>query len=58
MLLEVRERWKDSHKKYLEGLLYQSKLSKSSSAPALTVDQYMSYRRRTIGVVLAIRLVE
>ncbi|PNP58994.1 hypothetical protein THARTR1_01242 [Trichoderma harzianum] len=55
---EVRERWKDSHKKYLEGLLYQSKLSKSSSAPALTVDQYMSYRRRTIGVVLAIRLVE
>ncbi|KAJ4857156.1 terpene synthase family, metal binding domain-containing protein [Trichoderma breve] len=55
---EVRERWKDSHKKYLEGLLYQSKLSKSSSAPVLTVDQYMSYRRRTIGVVLAIRLVE
>ncbi|KAL7961271.1 isoprenoid synthase domain-containing protein [Trichoderma compactum] len=43
---------------YLEGLLYQSKLSKSSSVPALTVDQYMSYRRRTIGVVLAIRLVE
>ncbi|PTB52278.1 hypothetical protein M431DRAFT_497584 [Trichoderma harzianum CBS 226.95] len=58
LLLEVRERWKDSHKKYLEGLLYQSKLSKSSSSPALTVDQYMSYRRRTIGVVLAIRLVE
>ncbi|QYT04654.1 hypothetical protein H0G86_011558 [Trichoderma simmonsii] len=55
---EVRERWKDSHKIYLEGLLYQSKLSKSSAAPALTVDQYMSYRRRTIGVVLAIRLVE
>ncbi|KAL6796711.1 isoprenoid synthase domain-containing protein [Trichoderma sp. SZMC 28012] len=55
---EVQERWKDSHKKYIEGLLYQSKLSKSSSAPALPVDQYMSYRRRTIGVVLAIRLVE
>ncbi|KAL7934326.1 terpenoid synthase [Trichoderma chlorosporum] len=55
---EVQERWRESHKNYLEGLIYQSKLTKSSPAPTLTVDEYMAYRRRTIGVELAIRLVE
>ncbi|PTB64806.1 terpenoid synthase [Trichoderma citrinoviride] len=55
---EVRERWKDAHKKYVEGLIYQSKRTKLGFAAASTVDEYMSYRRETIGVVLAIRLVE
>ncbi|EHK20868.1 uncharacterized protein TRIVIDRAFT_59217 [Trichoderma virens Gv29-8] len=47
-----------SHLKYLESLIYQSKLSKGSPVPALTVDEYMNNRRRTSRVVLAIRLVE
>ncbi|KAL6883036.1 isoprenoid synthase domain-containing protein [Trichoderma longibrachiatum] len=55
---EVRERWKDAHKKYVEGLIYQSQRTKLGFAATSTVDEYMSYRRETIGVVLAIRLVE
>ncbi|KAL7818357.1 terpenoid synthase [Trichoderma gracile] len=58
MSVEVRERWKDAHKKYVEGLIYQSQQTKLGSAAAATVDEYMSYRRETIGVILAIRLVE
>ncbi|OTA07723.1 hypothetical protein A9Z42_0086270 [Trichoderma parareesei] len=54
----LRERWKDAHKKYVEGLIYQSQRTKLGSAAAATVDEYMSYRRETIGVILAIRLVE
>ncbi|KAL6852143.1 terpenoid synthase [Trichoderma novae-zelandiae] len=55
---DLRERWKEAHRKYVEGLIYQSRRTKLGFAAAPTVDEYMSYRRETIGVVLAIRLVE
>ncbi|ETR98646.1 terpenoid synthase [Trichoderma reesei RUT C-30] len=48
----------DAHKKYVEGLIYQTQRTKLGSAASASVDEYMSYRRETIGVILAIRLVE
>ncbi|TFB01049.1 Presilphiperfolan-8-beta-ol synthase [Trichoderma ghanense] len=56
--IEVQERWKNAHKKYVDGLIYQSQRTKLGYAAAPTVDEYMRYRRETIGVILAIRLVE
>ncbi|KAF5515885.1 Presilphiperfolan-8-beta-ol synthase [Colletotrichum siamense] len=55
---DLQEHWKVSHKMYFDGLLGQVKVAHSQSAFTLTVDEYMNFRRATIGTEPSFALVE
>ncbi|KAK7441150.1 hypothetical protein Landi51_10353 [Colletotrichum acutatum] len=48
-IIELQERYKASIKYYFSGLLSQVEVQTSKSAMALTVEEYMGFRRGTIG---------
>ncbi|KAI8243934.1 Presilphiperfolan-8-beta-ol synthase [Colletotrichum sp. SAR 10_96] len=55
---DLQEHWKVSHKMYFDGLLGQVKVAHSQSAFTLTVDEYMNFRRATIGTEPSFALVD
>ncbi|KAK0370381.1 hypothetical protein CLIM01_12258 [Colletotrichum limetticola] len=57
-IIELQERYKASIKYYFSGLLSQVGVQSSKSAMALTVEEYMGFRRGTIGCQPSYVLVE
>ncbi|KXH39309.1 hypothetical protein CNYM01_04276 [Colletotrichum nymphaeae SA-01] len=57
-IIELQERYKASIRYYFSGLLSQVGVQSSESAMALTVEEYMGFRRGTIGCQPSYVLVE
>ncbi|KAI3558552.1 hypothetical protein CABS03_08490 [Colletotrichum abscissum] len=57
-IIELQERYKASIRYYFSGLLSQVGVQSSKSAMALTVEEYMGFRRGTIGCQPSYVLVE
>ncbi|KAI9035559.1 terpene synthase family protein [Aspergillus affinis] len=56
--LDLRDRWKERHQHFFDGLLAQVRVQQESRMFSREVQEYMSMRRRTIGAFPAIALTE
>ncbi|MCJ1268539.1 hypothetical protein MMC22_008427 [Lobaria immixta] len=55
---DLRQRWKNTHREYFDGLLEQVKVMHDQRSFTRSVQEYMDMRSRTIGVNLTIVLIE
>lgn len=55
---DLRQRWKNTHREYFDGLLDQVKVMHDQRSFTRSVQEYMDMRSRTIGVDLTIVLIE
>jgi len=55
---EMQRHWKVAHRRYFDGLVQQTRLTRDGTASSISVKEYMDLRTLTIGAYPAIALTE